>query len=166
MIVNVEVKCLPWEPDADTPDHDVARGGRGRARSAAVANDDVIVSSFDLAAVDACPRSRRSSRPAWLTQRSGDVRGRVDRAASTGTRGSTPIAWPRSRGADERYRAAHALPGVRLNVWTVDDPAEIARTSPAAGVDGIITNVPDVAIAALEHRRGEERRVKGRGRRG
>ncbi len=21
MIVNVEIKCLPWEPDADTPDH-------------------------------------------------------------------------------------------------------------------------------------------------
>src|SRR4051794_26258624 len=25
MIVNVEVKCLPWEPDADTPEHEVVR---------------------------------------------------------------------------------------------------------------------------------------------
>ena len=25
MIVNVEIKCLPWEPDADTPDHFVVR---------------------------------------------------------------------------------------------------------------------------------------------
>ena len=34
------------------------------------------------------------------------------------------------------------------DVWTVDDPGEIAALA-AAGVDAIITNVPDVALAVL-----------------
>jgi glycerophosphoryl diester phosphodiesterase len=43
--------------------------------------------------------------------------------------------------------ACHAH-GLRVDVWTVDDPEEI-RTLAAAGADAIITNVPDVARAAL-----------------
>jgi glycerophosphoryl diester phosphodiesterase len=38
---------------------------------------------------------------------------------------------------------------LRVDVWTVDDPDEI-RVLAAAGVDAIITNVPDVALAALD----------------
>ncbi|MCL4249221.1 MAG: glycerophosphodiester phosphodiesterase [Anaerolineae bacterium] len=36
----------------------------------------------------------------------------------------------------------------RVNAWTVDD-VEVAKQLVALGVDGIITNVPDVMIAAL-----------------
>jgi glycerophosphoryl diester phosphodiesterase len=43
--------------------------------------------------------------------------------------------------------ATHAL-GLRVSVWTVDDP-ETVRALAAAGVDIVITNVPDVALAAL-----------------
>jgi glycerophosphoryl diester phosphodiesterase len=39
--------------------------------------------------------------------------------------------------------------GVRLDVWTVDDPDEM-RALAAAGVDAIITNVPDVALGVLQ----------------
>jgi glycerophosphoryl diester phosphodiesterase len=39
--------------------------------------------------------------------------------------------------------------GVRLDVWTVDDPDEIVALA-AAGVDAIITNVPDVALGILQ----------------
>ncbi|HEY5078017.1 MAG TPA: glycerophosphodiester phosphodiesterase family protein [Acidimicrobiia bacterium] len=39
-----------------------------------------------------------------------------------------------------------------MSVWTVDDRDEVA-TLAAAGVDAIITNVPDVALAALKERR-------------
>ena len=44
-------------------------------------------------------------------------------------------------------RACHHQ-NVRVNVWTVDDPDEMRRLA-EAGVDGIITNVPDVAVATL-----------------
>ena len=38
--------------------------------------------------------------------------------------------------------------GLRVNVWTVDDPARILELA-EMGVDGVVTNVPDVARAAL-----------------
>jgi glycerophosphoryl diester phosphodiesterase len=37
---------------------------------------------------------------------------------------------------------------LRLNVWTVDDPGRMAELA-EMGVDGIVTNVPDVASAVL-----------------
>ena len=42
---------------------------------------------------------------------------------------------------------AHAA-GLQLNVWTVDDPARIVALDDM-GVDGVVTNVPDIAAAAL-----------------
>ncbi len=42
--------------------------------------------------------------------------------------------------------AAHRH-GLEINVWTVDDPQRIAELA-RLGVDGIITNVPDIARAA------------------
>ncbi|MEY2421430.1 MAG: glycerophosphoryl diester phosphodiesterase [Acidimicrobiaceae bacterium] len=38
--------------------------------------------------------------------------------------------------------------GLTINVWTVDDPARIEQLA-EMGVDGIVTNVPDVAAAVL-----------------
>jgi glycerophosphoryl diester phosphodiesterase len=35
-----------------------------------------------------------------------------------------------------------------INVWTVDDEAEMRRLD-AAGVDGIVTDVPDIARRVL-----------------
>jgi glycerophosphoryl diester phosphodiesterase len=42
-------------------------------------------------------------------------------------------------------RAAHGA-GLAVNTWTCDDPTRI-RELIAWGVDGICTNVPDVALA-------------------
>ncbi|HSS37400.1 MAG TPA: glycerophosphodiester phosphodiesterase, partial [Polyangia bacterium] len=49
-----------------------------------------------------------------------------------------------SRLAVERWHRR----GYRVNVWTVDAPAELARLR-AIGVDGIITNDPAAARRAL-----------------
>ncbi|MGE5529075.1 MAG: glycerophosphodiester phosphodiesterase [Patescibacteria group bacterium] len=47
----------------------------------------------------------------------------------------------------ELVAGAHAA-GLLVNTWTVDDPGRIEVLS-QAGVDGIITNTPDRALAAL-----------------
>ncbi|HEX6835172.1 MAG TPA: glycerophosphodiester phosphodiesterase [Polyangia bacterium] len=49
-----------------------------------------------------------------------------------------------------RVRAWHAR-GYALNVWTVDDPAEL-RLLAALGVDGVITNRPKFARSVLQSR--------------
>jgi glycerophosphoryl diester phosphodiesterase len=46
--------------------------------------------------------------------------------------------------------------GLRINVWTVDAPDEIVKLA-AAGVDAIITDVPDVAVDALGRNEGRAR---------
>jgi glycerophosphoryl diester phosphodiesterase len=52
--------------------------------------------------------------------------------------------------ATDTMRAAKEL-GRRIDVWTVDDPDEM-RALAAAGVDAIMTNVPDVARSVLDGR--------------
>ena len=54
----------------------------------------------------------------------------------------------RVRAATPADVAAGRSRGCELSVWTVDEPADIV-TLADAGVDAIITNVPDVALAAL-----------------
>ena len=53
---------------------------------------------------------------------------------------------------DARYMARARQRGYRVNVWTVDDPDEM-RHLIDLGVDGIITNLPDVLHSILESRR-------------
>jgi glycerophosphoryl diester phosphodiesterase len=48
-----------------------------------------------------------------------------------------------------RYMAWARRRGYRVNTWTVDDPDEMHRLI-GLGVDGIITNVPDVLHSILE----------------
>jgi glycerophosphoryl diester phosphodiesterase len=47
----------------------------------------------------------------------------------------------------ELVQLVHAA-GLKLNVWTVDDPGRILELG-EMGVDGIVTNVPDVAASVL-----------------
>ena len=55
---------------------------------------------------------------------------------------------PWDRKVDERFVAAAHAVGLKVNVWTVDEPERIAELA-RWGVDGIVTNVPDVALATL-----------------
>ncbi len=142
LVVNVEIKCLPWDPDPDTPEHDVARAVvdvvRGRA--------DVILSSFDVTAIDACHSVAPDVVTAWLTSGQ-DVGVTASIAAERGHSWLHPDRVAASRASLGDIARAHEL-GLRVNVWTVDNPNE-ARALAAAGVDGIITNVPDVVLRAF-----------------
>ena len=142
--VNIEIKNWPDDPDFDPPRRWPRRGRPpGRARRAGRS-----------AVTRVLLRPRRPStgctswRPAWprLAARTGR---RHRPAASTwppsaGTSRSTPTT---SSSTSTSWRAAHDA-GLAVNTWTVDDPDRI-RELADLGVDGIVTNVPDVALVAL-----------------
>jgi glycerophosphoryl diester phosphodiesterase len=49
----------------------------------------------------------------------------------------------------DRMLVEHARKlGIALHVWTVNDADEVARLA-RLGVDGVITDVPDIALAVL-----------------
>jgi glycerophosphoryl diester phosphodiesterase len=147
MIVNVEIKCFPTEPDAD-PERLVAHGV---AELVARRNlyGDVIVSSFELDAIDVVHGLDARVATAWLTSGFEPKRA-LPIAAARGHAWLHPdraTMLASDTAAADAVRAALAH-GIRLNVWTVDD-AEAITALASAGVDAIITNVPDVALAAL-----------------
>jgi len=150
MVVNVEIKCLPWEPDADTPDrfvvHAVTEIVRGSLRVGATA---VIVSSFDLGAIDACREFAPEIATGWLTSRQ-DIAAAAPVAREHGHPWLNPDRDAALRAGRADIAAARGL-GLHLNVWTVDDPDEVTALA-SAGVDSIITDVPDVALRALRAR--------------
>jgi glycerophosphoryl diester phosphodiesterase len=141
--VNVEVKCLPWEPDAD------GDGQVMRRTVDALRDEDrarIIVSSFDLGAVDGARDHDPTLQTAWLTH------GQDPRRAATlvlehGHGWLNPDRMSVLAAPAASVAACHGR-GLRVSVWTVDDPGEVSVLA-AAGVDAIITNVPDVALSAL-----------------
>lgn len=146
LLVNVEIKNLPGSPGHD-PDEQAAD-----AVTALVAarghRDDVLVSSFGIGAIDRVHELDARVPTGLLTIVGFDPIEALARAHERGHRSVHPDV--RSLGGTvvlELVELAHAL-GIAIYPWTVDDPDEIRRLA-AAEVDGVITNVPDVALAAL-----------------
>ena len=145
MTVNVEIKNYQGDDDFD-PDEVLAlqvvellaaRGGR----------DDVIISSFGLGCINRVRQLDESIRTAFLVTIApdADVAGRViDRCKRHGHGAINP----HHLGVTPRFMELARAAGIAVNTWTVDDPARM-RELAFLGVDSIITNVPDVAIATL-----------------
>jgi glycerophosphoryl diester phosphodiesterase len=137
MFVNIEIKNDPNEPDFD-PSEWVARrvcvalsrrGGGPRW----------LISSFRYETVAACRLAAPALRTAWL------VASIDDEVVSRTAAGGHVAVHPWVATLDQpTVRLAHAA-GLAVNTWTCDDPARI-RELIAWGVDGICTNVPDVAL--------------------
>ncbi|MDQ1381103.1 MAG: glycerophosphoryl diester phosphodiesterase [Actinomycetota bacterium] len=160
MVVNVEIKCLPWEPDADMSDHEVVRAVVDLLRAqSSVALSDIIVSSFDLGAVDACRAFATDITTGWLTSGQ-EVAAAVPVTAEHGHAWLNADRAAALRASPDEIAAAQKA-GVRVNVWTVDEREEITSLA-AAGVDAIITDVPDVALEVLQGPPRSERLKEGR----
>lgn len=145
LVVNVEIKGFPTEPDADT-DRVVARGVVDLVDRRGL-HERVIVSSFELACIDAVRAFDSRVPTAWLTMGL-PTASAMPIAAERGHEWLNPDRETmRGAAADATMREAAHL-GRRIDVWTVDDPDEM-RALAAAGVDAIITNVPDVALSVL-----------------
>lgn len=139
LLVNVEIKPPGWRSARE-----VVRAVSSCVERAA-AMDRVLVSSFDAAVVALVRRTtplrtgllfharqRRPLRRAWLA----------------------PILRPHALHPEKVLVDGPAMAGWRragyeVNVWTVDDPAEVRRLC-RLGVDAIISNDPAAARAAME----------------
>lgn len=145
MTVNIEIKNLQGDPDFD-PDETLASEvvallhERGR-------NDDVLVSSFNLSAINRVRRLDDAIATGFLVVVSpdDDLAGRVVERCR---RHGHAALHPHHIGVTPRLVELCRMAGIAVNTWTVDDP-ERMRDLAALGVDGIITNVPDVARATL-----------------
>jgi len=142
MLVNVEVKNLPGDADYD-PAERVAAGvvellGRRGLR------DDVLVSSFNLESVNRVRALDASIPTGFLTLVGMDPVDGVDVAHAHGHGAVNPDVRSLAGGAAvATISRAHEL-GMTVNVWTVNDEDEMRRLADA-GVDAVITDVPDVA---------------------
>ena len=142
LLVNTEVKCLPWEPDPD-PEGAVVRA---TLDTIARTGTDAVLSSFDLNAVDRARAYAPTIETGWLTSGQ-EVADAARIAADHGHAWLNPDARSTVRSGAAGIAAAHDA-GLRVSVWTVDD-LDDARTLAAAGVDILITNTPDRVIGAL-----------------
>ena len=140
LLVNVEIKNLPMDPDYDEDDQ-VAAAVVDLLRRTSVPGG-VIVSSFNLRTIDRVRDLDPSIPTAWLVMAAGPEV--LDRCVRHGHH----VLHPFHAGLDPGAIAAAHDAGVEVNTWTVDDPDRI-RALADAGVDAIVTNVPDVALSAL-----------------
>jgi glycerophosphoryl diester phosphodiesterase len=138
MFVNIEIKNDPTEPDHDPGDWVANRVGELLVRRGGGVR--WLISSFRFETVAACRAILPGVRTAWLTDAIDDAS-----IARTAAAGHTAI-HPWVAALDQpSVRAAHAA-GLAVNTWTCDDPTRIAELI-AWGVDGICTNVADIALA-------------------
>ncbi len=162
-VVNVEIKNSPAEPDHD-PDDGVAQSvapvllgliERGSAL-------EFVVSSFNPRTIARVREVAPSLATGWLTMPGLDPLDALAVVVTQGHRALHPPIWSLTgAGAaapgdaagldgallDELIGAAHGA-GIAVTVWTVDDPAAMLALA-QAGVDAIITNVPDIAVSTL-----------------
>lgn len=145
MWVNVEIKNDASEPDFDPDDTIAARVVECLVRRGE--DDRWLISSFRRETVDACRRLAPSIATAWLTVAIDDPAATAASLVASGHAAVHPYVDLLSRDALDVMHAH----GLAVNVWTCDDPAKMAELI-EWGIDGICTNVPDVALPLLSGR--------------
>ena len=139
--VNIEVKNLPGEPDFDETES-VAAGvlelvDRRQWR------ESVLVSSFNLATIDWVRRREPGLATAFLV-----LAADASAIALTVDHGHGTI-HPWDGLVDAPLVAVAHDAGLEINVWTVNDPGRMADLV-SWGVDGIVTDHPDVARRVVD----------------
>ena len=140
--VHIEIKNLPDDPDYDS-EHLVADAVAGLI-AAYLGPERVVVSSFNVDAVLAV-RAVDPGIPAALNLGMVEPAQAVARAKAHGMAAVHPF----DAMCDPAFvRRAHDV-GLAVNVWTINDAERMAALL-AMGVDGLITDVPDVARAVID----------------
>ncbi|WP_373044625.1 glycerophosphodiester phosphodiesterase [Vulgatibacter sp.] len=145
--VEVAGPAMRWNVELKVDRHADAEP-LARAAAAAVARlgleERVLASSFHPLALLTLRTAAPALPTAYLWEGDGAVLGTWHRAWGRIT--ATAAVHPEHRLVDEAAVRRWHRAGLLVNTWTVDEPEELLRLR-AAGVDGVITNRPDVAIA-------------------
>lgn len=146
MWVNIEIKNDPREPDFDNTDR-VARlvaehlDERGTP-------DRWLISSFRRETVDVMRALLPSVRTAWLTV--GVPDDQLDVVARSlvhaGHYGIHPWEATLTHDAVDVFQRN----GLAVNIWTCDDPEKMSMFQ-EWGINGVCTNVPDLALSVLRN---------------
>jgi glycerophosphoryl diester phosphodiesterase len=138
----VEIKCGPLDPDHD-PRYRIVPSVLTALESADVV-DRSVVASFDPLPLELARSAVPSLSTAWIQLDVRDPGPILDRTGSSG------FDWLFAFGpfVDAQLVTRCRRGGIRLGVWTVDDPAHVRRFADL-GVDAVITNRADLARAAL-----------------
>lgn len=142
MGVNIEIKNWPDDPDFD--ETDLVADAVVALTSDRDKWNDLLVSCFHLPTIDHVHRSDPSLATAFLYATIDGPTG-LALAIEHGHRLVHP--WDPYVTA-ELIEEAHRA-GVAVNTWTVDDPDRMEQLV-EWGVDGIVTNVPDVARSIVD----------------
>ena len=146
LIINVEIKNSPVDPDFD-PDQKMAEAVAFWVSRHDI-HERVIVTSFNPEAVAQVRRIDPDIVTGELFGKGFDSDRDIPGVVAAGH------AWLALNVADAIADAAGCVAtaheaGLRLMVWTVDDP-EVIRTLSGAGTDALITNDPAAALRVLE----------------
>lgn len=147
LVVNVEVKNDPREPDHDPTGRRAIDTARLLTRriAAGSAPAKFLVSSFDRATIDIVHREEPRVGTALLVVAVDDT---TSLCADLAAHGHVAVHPHHASVTGSDVDAAHRA-GIRVNVWTCDDPVRMTELI-AWGIDGICTNVPDVGIAVRD----------------
>jgi len=143
---NIETKLVPEAPEETLAPEPFARALVAEVRKAGAAARTTI-QSFDFRTLAVVQREAPEITTAYLT--SGKKGAAVPRAVHAA---QGKIWSPDYRDVDADSLAAARALGVKIVVWTVNEPGEIARVLDMK-VDGIISDYPDRVRDALARRR-------------
>ncbi len=144
MSINIEIKNWPADPDFDETEL-VARAVVELVQLRQL-HDRVLISCFHYPTIELVRQLDPSIPTAFLhllIDRSWE-----ELAADVAAAGHTAL-HPWDGLVDQALVSAAKAHGLEVNVWTVDDPERMAQLI-ELGVDGLCTNVPDVARTVVD----------------
>lgn len=144
MGVNIEIKNLPSDPDYDA-EHLVSDAVAGLVQ-AYLGTDRALVSSFNIDTLDRLHAVDPTIPLAYLFD-IGDPASAIARACAHEMSAIHPYDPLVTASMVERAQDE----GLQVNVWTVNDPGRMAVLADY-GVDGICTDVPDIAREVIDAR--------------
>jgi glycerophosphoryl diester phosphodiesterase len=143
-VVNIEIKNWPDDKDFDATEQVAEAVVALLEARGEVADGRNLISCFHLPTVDRVHELAPGLATAWLLGLIEDAGALIDTAAE---RGHVAV-HPHHLFVDEAFVARAHAAGLAVNTWTCDEPERIKELADL-GVDAVVTNVPDVALAAL-----------------